>query len=154
MMKHRLTVSMQVPRPRAEVFGFFAEANNLEAITPPELHFRIVSPQPIIIQKDTYIEYQLRLFGISFSWLTRITHWNPPQEFVDEQVQGPYKQWIHTHSFTEVNGGTEISDEVQYQLPFFPLGELAYPLVHLQLQRIFAYRQKRIQDIFSGHLKR
>jgi len=149
-MEHIFAVSMNLPFAREEVFSFFAEAGNLETITPPELHFHIVSPRPIVIAEGTYIEYRLRLFGISFSWLTKIVRWDPPQEFVDMQVRGPYKQWIHTHRFVQVNGSTQIFDMVHYQLPLFPWGELAYPLVHLQLRRIFAYRQKTIWKILDN----
>jgi ligand-binding SRPBCC domain-containing protein len=127
------------------------DGEDLETITPPELHFHIVSPQPFVIKEGTHIEYRLRLFGIPFSWLTRIVRWDTPREFVDKQVRGPYKQWIHTHRFVEVNGGsTQIFDVVHYRLPLFPFGEVAYSLVHLQLRRIFAYRQRTIWEIFEN----
>jgi ligand-binding SRPBCC domain-containing protein len=146
-MLHNLHRSMTLPLPRSEVFPFFAEAVHLERITPPELRFHIITPQPILIKAGTLIEYKLCLFGIRFSWLTRIARWSPPDEFVDEQVRGPYTLWIHTHRFTETKGATLIEDNVDYQLPFFPMGELAYPAVYFQLKRIFFYRQQAIRTI-------
>jgi ligand-binding SRPBCC domain-containing protein len=136
---------MSLPLPRDQVFAFFAEATNLQRMTPPELGFQMVTPQPIHLREGTYIEYRLHLFGVPFSWQSQIQRWNPPEEFVDVQRRGPYKLWVHTHRFREEHGVTIIEDEVQYALPYWPFGELVYPLVCLQLHRIFRYRQQAIR---------
>jgi ligand-binding SRPBCC domain-containing protein len=148
-MMHTLTTSMHLPLPRDQVFTFFAEASNLERITPPELGFTIVTPQPIHLSEGTHIAYRLHLFGMPFSWQTEIQRWNPPEEFVDVQRRGPYKHWVHTHRFREEQGATMIEDEVQYALPYAPLDELVYPLVRRQLHRIFRYRQHAIRAYFA-----
>ncbi len=135
--------------PLAEVFPFFADAANLEAITPPELSFRITSPLPITMQVGALIDYRLQLFGISFNWQTLISEWQPPHNFVDEQLKGPYRLWRHRHSFSERGEQTEMVDVVDYQLPFWPFGELAAPLVQRQLERIFDYRQERISQLLK-----
>ena len=139
---------MSLPFARDQVFAFFAEATNLERITPPELGFTIVTSHPIQLHAGTCIEYRLHLFGLPFSWSSEIQLWNPPEAFVDVQRRGPYKLWVHTHRFREEQGATIIEDEVQYALPYAPLGELVYPLVRLQLRRIFQYRQHAIRAYF------
>ncbi len=138
-------MKIELPRARERVFPFFANAANLQLITPPELKFEIVTPQPIAMQQGTLIKYRLHLLGIPFEWLTQITIWDPPREFVDTQVKGPYRKWVHQHLFVETSFGTRMHDAVTYELPFFPIGELAGPLVHLQLRRIFAYRARALE---------
>lgn len=128
--------------PIEQVFGFFADASNLERITPPELRFRTVSPQPIQMATGAVIDFRLRLLGIPFGWRTRISVWEPPYCFVDEQLRGPYRVWVHTHRFSEGEGFTTIADEVHYALPCWPLGQLAFPFVYSMLQYIFRFRQE------------
>jgi ligand-binding SRPBCC domain-containing protein len=142
---HGFRTKMELPLARERVFPFFADAANLKVITPPELRFEIVTPPPISMAQGTLIGYRLRLMGVPFEWLTRIAVWDPPREFVDEQLEGPYRSWVHKHLFVETSGGSRIHDAVTYELPFFPLGELAAPLVQLQIRRIFAYRARAVQ---------
>jgi len=137
---------MTLPFGLRETFAFFADASNLEKITPPELSFHILTPQPIDIIEGSEIDYRLRLYGLPLSWRARITNWNPPHRFVDEQIQGPYRLWVHLHRFYQQNGSTKVVDEVRYQLPLWPLGELVYPLVAAQLRRIFRFRKQAIGE--------
>ena len=149
-MTHKLKIVVTLPLGIEETFGFFADASNLEMITPPELCFQIVTPQPIAITKGTEIGYRLRLYGMPLDWRSKITNWSPPHRFVDEQIQGPYKLWVHIHRFYEQNGDTKIVDEVRYQLPLWPFGELVYPLVAGQLHRIFRFRKQAIFEALLG----
>ena len=150
MREHHFSTSTILPLPRERVFPFFADAANLEVITPPELRFEILTPSPIEMRVGALIRYRLRLMGVRFGWLTRISHWDPPNEFVDEQLKGPYRTWVHRHRFTEVPGGTLIEDDVTYTLPLFPFGELAAPIVSLQVRRIFAHRAGAIRRAMAS----
>jgi ligand-binding SRPBCC domain-containing protein len=151
MLEHTLHYTLNLNLPREEVFAFFSDAANLERITPPELQFSIITPLPIEMAEGTLIDYRLKLFCFSFNWKTKITAWSPSDYFVDEQLEGPYRQWIHRHTFTDgPDGSTIIDDEVRYRLPAAPLGEAAYPFVRKQLERIFAYRQEKVKEILTN----
>ena len=142
-------------RPRPEVFAFFADAMNLEAITPASLHFHVVSAAPIEMRVGTLIDYQLRLFGVPFSWQTRIETFEPPERFVDLQIRGPYRLWRHTHRFIEDQGGTRMFDRVEYQLPLGPLGLAAHRVfVRRTLAKIFDYRRDQIAALVDGRSSR
>jgi ligand-binding SRPBCC domain-containing protein len=103
-----------LPNPPEQVFRFFADADNLGTITPEWLQFEILTPRPIEMGIGTLIDYRIRLYGIPIRWRTRITAWNPPWHFRDEQVKGPYRLWVHDHRFTPHLGGTLMTDQVRY----------------------------------------
>lgn len=140
---HRLEREQLLPRPIDEVFEFFARAGNLERITPPWLRFDVVTPEPIPMRVGALIEYRLRVHGVHLGWVSRIEEWTPGRCFVDRQLRGPYAVWHHRHTFEAAGEGTIVRDEVDYGLPFGPLGELAHRLfVRRDLDRIFAFRHE------------
>jgi len=149
--RHVLERSQLVPAARAEVFAFFADALNLESITPPFLRFRVTTPGPIAMAPGALIDYRLSLYGAGFRWRTRIEVWEPGVRFVDVQLSGPYRLWRHTHAFEDAPGGTRVSDRVEYELPLGPLGDLAHGLfVRRALARIFDHRRARIAERFGA----
>ena len=151
---HVLRREQTLPGTPDEVFPFFGDAHNLEAITPPSLRFEVVTPRPIAMRPGALIEYRLRLRGLPLRWLTRIEEWVPGERFVDAQLAGPYALWHHTHEFAPApdGAGTLMRDTVRYALPWFPLGELAAPLVRRELDRIFAFRAETVARLVEGAL--
>ena len=148
---HILERSQVVPLPRADVFSFFADARNLEAITPRFLRFQILPPVPSSIETGTRIDYRLSLFGVPFRWRTRIAAWEPGFRFVDVQERGPFALWHHTHAFADVEGGTLVSDQVEYRLPLGALGDLAHPImVGRTLSRVFDHRRDRVAELLGA----
>jgi ligand-binding SRPBCC domain-containing protein len=147
---HTLRREQWIPRSIDEVFEFFADARNLEEITPPWLGFRILSMDPGEISQGTEIRYRLKLHGIPIHWRTEIRVWERPHRFVDVQRSGPYRLWHHTHRF-EANGDqTRMIDIVRYRLPFGILGRIVHALkVRGDVRRVFDYRRERIQELFA-----
>lgn len=147
---HVLERTQRVRRPRPEVWAFFADPGNLEALTPGFLRFEIVTPRPIPMVAGARIDYRLSLFGIPFSWRTRIEEVVAGEAFVDVQLSGPYRRWRHTHRFADAPGGTLVADRVEYELPLGPLGALARALfVARTLERIFDFRRQRIDALLA-----
>jgi ligand-binding SRPBCC domain-containing protein len=147
MRVHLLERAQRLPRAPQDVFPFFADAFNLEAITPAWLHFQVLTPAPVAMAEGTLLEYRLRLHGLPVRWLTRIETWEPPLRFADVQVRGPYRLWHHTHTFEPDGDGTIMRDRVRYALPLGPLGELAHAaLVRRDVERIFAFRHAAVRE--------
>lgn len=148
-----LAREQRLPGTPDEVFPFFGDALNLERITPPWLGFEVVTPRPIAMGAGTLIEYRLRLHGVPLRWRTRIDVWDPPRRFVDRQLRGPYRSWVHEHTFEpDGHGGTLMRDRVEYSLPLGPVGSLAGALlVRRELRRIFDHRADRVARGLSLH---
>lgn len=136
-----------LPLPPEELFTFFADAANLDAITPPWLNFQIVTPPPIVMRVGTLIDYKLRVRGLPLRWRTLIKEWQPPHRFVDEQLRGPYRRWIHEHTFEARDGGTLARDMVQYSVPFDFLAHRW--LVRPDVEKIFKHRTEALQLRFG-----
>ena len=147
MKTREFRAELWLPREPDEIFPFFAEAANLETITPPWLRFRILTPPPLRIQNGTLIDYQLRVRGLPLRWRTRITAWEPPHRFVDEQLRGPYRLWVHEHTFDARDGGTLVRDRVRYAVPFDPL--VHSWLVGPDIERIFRFRREALIERFG-----
>ena len=140
-----------LPLPPEELFPFFADAANLDAITPPWLHFHIVTPPPIALSEGALIDYRLRVRGIPLRWRTRINVWQPPHHFVDEQIRGPYRQWIHEHTFEPRDGGTLACDVVRYGVPFDFIAHRWF--VRPDVEKIFTFRQEALRARFGRVVK-
>ena len=151
MRIHVLRREQRLEGSPSEVFPFFADARNLEAITPPLLRFRVITPDPVEMRVGTFLQYRLRLHGVPVRWDTTIQEWSPPHRFVDVQVRGPYALWHHTHAFAPApDGGTVMTDTVRYAIGFGALGELARRgLVRRDLEAIFDFRAARVPELLA-----
>ena len=148
---YQLKREQWVPAPVEEVFSFFSDARNLEALTPPWLNFQILAPAPVEITTGTTIRYKMSWHGIPIRWKTEITRWDPPHAFEDVHLSGPYKLGHHTHRFETERGGTLMTDIVRYALPLGVLGRIMHAIaVRANVESIFEYRYDRVQDLFGG----
>jgi ligand-binding SRPBCC domain-containing protein len=137
-----------IPRPLDEVFAFFADAANLEVLTPPWLNFRILTPRPIAMRPGCLIDYRLRVRGVPIRWQSEITAWEAPHRFVDEARRGPYKFWRHEHRFEPCDDGTRVFDAVHYGVPGGAL--VHWLVVGRDVRTIFAYRQQVLAKLFPA----
>ena len=143
----QLTANQWLPRAPEEVFAFFADAFNLEDITPPWLRFRVLTPPPIILRSGSEIDYRLRLRGLPLRWRSCISDWSPPLQFVDDQIVGPYRLWHHVHTFEARDGGPCVRDHVEYASAGGVLANTLF--LRRDLRDIFTYRQQRLTELFG-----
>ena len=148
MRIHEFFSELWLPVLPDKLFPFFADASNLEMITPGWLHLRILTPLPIEMCEGTLIDYRLRIHGVPIRWRTLISAWEPPRRFVDEQVRGPYRLWIHEHTFEPREGGTLVRDHVRYAVPADWLVHRWF--VRPDIERIFAHRGEVLRRLFTN----
>jgi ligand-binding SRPBCC domain-containing protein len=148
MRIHRRTTQLWLPQPRDKIFEFFADPGNLERLTPDWLRFEILTKTPVNMRQGVLLDYRLRIHGFPIRWQSEIAAWNPPRQFIDRQIKGPYRLWIHEHTFIEDRGGTLIGDNVRYAVP----GGIVVQrlLVARDLKRIFNYRHQILQTLFNA----
>ncbi len=151
MRVRTFTAEQWLPRPIEEVFAFFSDAHNLEVLTPPWLRFRVLTPAPIPMALGTLIEYRIAWRWLPLRWKTSIDAWEPPHRFIDRQMSGPYRRWVHEHTFEARDGGTLMRDVVEYAVPGWVLEPLVNAwVVRPDIERIFAYRRAKMGELFGG----
>jgi hypothetical protein len=152
-MLHVFKRTQRFSQPLNEVFPFFQNPENLARITPAHLNFQLLTPSPIQMKAGAVIDYTVSPFLFPLRWTTLITEYDPPHKFVDLQLKGPYSLWHHTHTFRDVDGGTEMTDEVRYVMPLWILGDFIHTLlVQRQIEEIFEYRAKVIANLLNSQL--
>lgn len=143
----RLKAEITLPQKLEQIFSYFSSAKNLEHITPAFLRFKVATSEEISMSSGTIINYDLRIHGVPIRWTSLISRWEPPYRFVDEQLRGPYRYWIHEHTFEECEGGVLVKDTVRYQV--FG-GSLVHDLfVKKDVMKIFMFRQEKLLALFS-----
>lgn len=138
-----------LPKPRPEVFAFFADLANLPRVTPPSLRVRVLAA-PYALSAGAVCDLRITWLGVPLRWRSFIREYDAPVRFVDVQVRGPYARWEHRHLFLAERGGTWVEDRVTYRLPLGPLGRLAHALiVGRQLATLWSYRRRRMAELLA-----
>jgi uncharacterized protein len=146
--RYVLSTETRLERPLEDVFSFFSDASNLSRITPPDMGFTVLTPQPINLHAGAVIDYRVHVVRVPLRWRTIIDVWEPPLRFVDSQDRGPYACWWHEHRFEADGAATRMFDTVYYAPPLGPLGALAqHVLIKRELRRIFSYRAHAIKTM-------
>jgi len=148
METYWLRKSVWLAQPRAKVFEFFSNPGNLDRLTPAWLSFAILTPATSQLKQGALLDYRLRIRGMPIRWQSEIAVWEPPHRFVDRQTKGPYSLWIHEHTFEERDHGTLVGDNVEYAVPGGTIVQKF--LVAPDLERIFNYRHKILQELFNS----
>ena len=150
-MREEVFIAVQdLPSPRSEVFRFFSDPANLEALTPPWLNFEVLTPKPLPQGEGALFDYRIKVRGLTLRWRTLIETFVPGEKFADRQISGPYALWHHTHRFVDLpDGGTRMTDQVRYRVGWGFIGRIVTALwVRRDVQRIFEYRKQVLAERF------
>lgn len=147
---HEFLQEQWIPQKIEDVFPYFCDEKNLEAMTPGILEFKVLGKSTPQIQEGTLIDYKLKIRGVPARWRTKILEWQPGERFVDTQLRGPYKLWHHTHEFVPMGDGVLMRDRVLYKMPLWPLGESALPIVQGDIETIFSHRRAVVARTFGS----
>jgi len=158
MADHVLERGFWLPRPRQEVFQFFADPGNLALVQPPGAQLQWLSPPPAGLTAGAVLDFRIRVLGWPVRWRVMVREFDPPYRFVDVQLCGPFARWEHRHRFVAGSPGedrpgpigTWVKDRITYRLPLGPLGSLAHALgAGRQIKELFDYRERRLRDLLS-----
>ena len=149
---HKLFQTQTLPVEQSVLWDFVSVPQNLNEITPPDMAFKIVGDLPDRATAGLLLEYRVKIPFLGWTpWLTEIKYVEEGVSFMDEQRVGPYKLWLHTHRLEKVEGGTKMTDEIRYQIPFGVFGSIAHLLfVRRTLGKIFDYRRQRLNELFPS----
>lgn len=157
MADHVLETHFWLPRPRAEVFAFFADPHHLERVTPPRARLRWLVPPPAL-GPGAVLDFRLSILGIPTRWRMLVREWDAPHRFVDAQVRGPFARWEHRHRFLEgpaddrpsARMGTWVEDRVTYRLPGGALGNALHQMGGEKgIAAAFAHRERRLRVLLG-----
>jgi ligand-binding SRPBCC domain-containing protein len=152
MAAHSIKTVQKIPISLEKAWDFFSNPANVQAITPDNMGFKVISKHHgDTMYAGQIIEYTVKpLLGIPIYWMTEITQVKDKQYFIDEQRYGPYSLWHHQHHFKAIDGGVEMIDIVHYKTPFWVLGRLANTVfVKKKLDGIFNYRFQKVEELFG-----
>jgi ligand-binding SRPBCC domain-containing protein len=150
MADHVLETRLWLAPPRAQVFAFLADPQNLARVSPPALRLRLLSPAAAL-RAGAVVDFRVSWLGLPLRWRAYIREYDPPYRFVDVQVRGPWARWEHRHLFLDGDGGTWMEDRITYRLPLGPLGRALHAaVVERQLRAGWAFRQARLAALLGG----
>ena len=155
MKIYRFHRKQNIPISLDEAWDFLSNPRNLKELTPDYMSFDILSGADKPMFAGQIIQYIVTpILGIKTKWVSEITHLVHKEYFVDIQLYGPYALWHHKHFLKEIDGGVEFEDIIDYKVPLGILGQLVHPfLVKPKLEEIFAYRQKKLVELFGAYKK-
>ena len=146
-----------LPRPRPDVFAFFADPRNLAVMQPRWARPTWIAEPPARLEPGALLDFSVRMGALPVRWRVMVREFDPPFRFVDVQLWGPFARWEHRHRFLEEGSetatvaGTWVEDRVTYRLPLGPLGRAAHVLgVGRRIVGLFDFRDRRLRERFGA----
>jgi ligand-binding SRPBCC domain-containing protein len=148
----RLQRSILIAAPAATVFDFHADPRNIERVATPPAQAQLLPPYEVPLHLGSVVRLRVTVFGLLPQLVeTEIVVCDPPREFADVQRRGPFRAWRHRHLFRAVEGGAELTDDVEYELPTsLPFRLLGAEAMTKMMENLFTRRQELTKALIEG----
>ena len=77
-----------------------------------------------LISKDETVTWQAKHLFKTRQFTSKITEMQSPLLFIDEMINGDFKNFRHQHHFKKVENGTIMIDLVDFESPYAVLGKI------------------------------
>ncbi len=143
----RFRYAFTVRAPIEKVSALHRDPTVLELLTPSLLGWSWEHREPVA--EGSIVRFVIGRGPFRIRWMAR--HRAVSElGFTDEQLEGPFRRWVHTHRFEQQGPQcTRIVEEIEARWPSHPIRWILATGIWVGLPLLFAYRARRIRKLLE-----